>query len=136
MVISDYWVWNGDNHRDLALRVGCDSYLSMYVAAMWSISDYDSPTARACMRQALHNIGYAVANSSALQNMAPGSAAVTQTSPWKYGMWALDAAAVLLVAGGTALMVRRARDERAHPERYKRGKRAQAKLEARQKAGK
>lgn len=136
MVISDYWVWGGDNHRDLTLRAGCDSYLSMHVASLWSISDYDSPTARACMRQALHNIGYAVANSSALQNMGPGSAAVTQTSPWKYGMWALDAAAFLLVAGGTALMVRRARDEREHPERYKRGKRAQAKLEARQKAGK
>ena len=136
MVISDCWVWGGNNHRDLTLRVGCDTYLSMYMAAMWSITDYDSPTARACMRRALHNIGYAVANSNALQGMAPGSAAVTATSPWKYGVAAVDAVALLLVAGGTALMVRRTRDEREHPERYKRGKRAQAKLEARQKAGK
>ena len=88
------------------------------------------------MRKALHNIGYAVANSNALQGMAPGSAAVTATSPWKYGVAAFDAAALLLVAGGAALMVRRTRDEREHPERYKRGKRAQAKLDARRKAGK
>ena len=33
-------------------------------------------------------------------------------------------------------MVRRTRDEREHPERYKRGKKAQAKLEARQREGK
>lgn len=136
MVISDYWVWSGNNHRDLAMRVGCDSFLCMYMEAMWSIDDYDSPTARSCMRKALHNIGYAVANSNALQGMAPGSAAVTATSPWKYGVAAFDAAALLLVAGGAAPMVRRTRDEREHPERYKRGKRAQAKLDARRKAGK
>ena len=136
MVISDYWVWGGDNHRDLTLRAGCDSYLSMYMSSLWSIEDYDSPTARACMRKALHNIGYAVANSNALQNMAPGSASVTATSPWKYGVAAFDVVAALLVAGGTALMVRRTRDEREHPERYKRGKRAQAKLDARREADK
>lgn len=132
MVISDYWVWNGDNHRDLALRVGCDSYLCMNMPFMWSISDYDSPTARSVMRQAIHRIGYAVVNSSALQGMAPGSATVTSTSPWRYAIWGVDAVAALLTAGGIALMVRRTRDEREHPERYKRGKRAQAKLEARQ----
>lgn len=136
MVISDYWVWNGDNHRDLALRTGCDHYLCMSVPAMWSIMDYDSPTARAAMRQALHRIGYAVANSSALQGIAPGARTVTQTSPWQYGVWGLDAAALLLVAGGVALMVRRTRDEREHPERYRRGRKAQAKLEARQREGK
>lgn len=122
MVISDYWVWNGDNHRDLALRTGCDHYLCMSMQAMWSVSDYDSPTARACMRRALHNIGYAVANSNALQGMAPGSEPVTATSPWKYGIWGFDAAAALLVAGGVALMVRRTKDEREHPEDYKRRK--------------
>lgn len=136
MVISDYWVWSGDNHRDLALRVGCDSFLCMSVPAMWSISDYDSPTARAAMRKAIHNIAYAVVNSNALQGMAPGSRTVTETSPWQYGVWGLDAVAALLVAGGVALMVRRTRDEREHPERYKRGKKAQAKLEARQRGEK
>ena len=136
MVISDYWVWSGDNHRDLALRTGCDHYLCMSVPAMWSIMDYDSPTARAAMRQALHRIGYAVVNSSAMQGMMPGSRPVTATSPWQYAIWGVDAAVALLAAGGIALMVRRTRDEHEHPERYKRGKKAQAKLEARQREGK
>ena len=129
MVISDYWVWNGDNHRDLAMRVGCDTYLCVNMPAMWSISDYDSPTARVCMRRAIHNLAYAVVNSSAMQGMVPGSVQHTEESPWWGIVRGVDIAVGALVAGGVALIVRRTKAEREHPERYKRSKRKQAKLD-------
>ena len=129
MVISDYWVWNGNNHRDLAMRVGCDTYLCMSIPAMWSISDYDSPTARSCMRTAIHNLAYTVVNSSAMQGMVPGSVQRAEESPWRGLIRGVDVVAAALVAGGVALIARRSKKELEHPELYKRGKRAQAKLE-------
>jgi beta-glucosidase len=129
MVISDYWVWNGNNHRDLAMRAGCDTYLCMSVPAMWSISDYDSPTARACMRRAIHNLAYTVTNSSAMQGMVPGAVQKTAESPWWGIIRGVDVVAAALVAGGVALIARRTKAEREHPELYRRSKRKQAKLD-------
>lgn len=130
MVTSDYWVWNGDNMRDLALRAGCDTYLCMSTP-MWSISDYDSPTARTAMREALHNVAYAVVNSNAMQGAVPGSTVVVSPAPWQYMIWGATAVVAVLVAGGVVLMVRRTRAEKAAPELYRRSKRKQAKLDAR-----
>ena len=119
MVISDYWVWNGDNMRDLCIRSGCDTYLCMAMPVMWSISDYDSATARTAMRNAIHNIAYTVANSNAMQGMVPGSVTSTSTSPWQIGLWAFDVVVVALLAGGVVLMVRRTKHAKAHPELYR-----------------
>ncbi len=136
MVISDYWVWNGNNLRDLALRAGCDTYLCMNMPAMWSISDYDSPTARASMRTAIHNLAYAVANSNALQGVAPGSRVVVSTSPWVFLFAGVEAVIVALVILGAWRMRKRSKDELAHPELYKRGRRAEAKLQRKLAQGK
>lgn len=129
MVISDYWVWSGNNHRDLAMRAGCDTYLCMDAPVMWSISDYDSPTARACMRRAIHNLAYAVVNSSAMQGMVPGAVQETTESPWWGIIRGVDIAVAALIAGGIALIARRTKGECEHPELYKRSKRKQAKLD-------
>ena len=136
MVISDYWVWNGDNLRDLAVRSGCDTYLNMSIPVMWNISDYDSPTARASMRTAIHNLAYAVANSNAMQGVAPGSVVTVSTSPWVFLFAGIEAVIVALVALGVWRMRKRAKDELAHPELYKRGKRAEAKLQRKLAQGK
>lgn len=127
MVISDYWVWNGDNLRDLALRSGCDTYLCLYMSAMWNISDYDSPTARTAMRNAIHNIAYAVVNSNAMQGIAPGGMQKISMSPRQKGLIAADVVVVLLLAGGVFWMVRRTGEEKRHPElfRQRKNKRAQ-----------
>jgi beta-glucosidase len=101
---SDYWVWNGDNLRDLAFRAGCDTYLCNK-APTWSIVDYDSATARTALRLATKNLAYMVVNSNAMQGMAPGSIMLVGTSPWIYALIAIDAALVLLIAGGVCLMV-------------------------------
>lgn len=119
MVISDYWVWGDNSLRDLAVRAGCDSYLCMYVPSMWSLDDYDSATARTAMRSAIRNIAYAVVNSNAMQGYAPGAVQKTAMSPWQKMLIAADAVILLVVAGGIFRMVKRAKDEKAHPEQYK-----------------
>ena len=129
MVISDYWTWSGDNLRDLCLRVGCDTYLNMSMPAMWSVSDYDSATARSAMRNAIHNLAYAVANSNAMQGMVPGATVSVAPSPWVYIFAAIVVVCLLLIANAIRMMVKRGKDELEHPELYKRGKRAEAKLQ-------
>ena len=119
MVVSDYWVWSGNNLRDLCLRSGCDTYLCMYMPLMWTLEDYDSPTARSVMRTAIHNIAYTTANSNAMQGYAPGAVQKTAISPWKLGLYIVDAMYVLLLAGAIFWMVHRAKDDKLHPEKYK-----------------
>lgn len=134
MVISDYWVWFGDNLRDLALRSGCDTYLCMFVPIMWSITDYDSPTARTAMRNAIHNIAYAVVNSNAMQGYAPGAVQKVGMSPWQKMLIANDIVIALLLVGGIFWIIRRAKAEKLHPELFKprksKKKKAEKEIEA------
>ena len=44
-------------------------------------------------------------------------------------IWGITAVAALLIANAIRMIVKRGRDELAHPELYKRGKRAEAKLQ-------
>ncbi|MBR3083862.1 MAG: glycoside hydrolase family 3 C-terminal domain-containing protein [Oscillospiraceae bacterium] len=103
---SDYWVWNGDNLRDLALRAGLDTYLCNN-APMWSLQDMDSPTARTAMRRATKNLAYLLVNSNAMQGIAPGAIVQVGTSPWVYWLIAVDVVLALLLAGGVVLLLRR-----------------------------
>ena len=100
MVISDYWVWNSNALRDLCIRTGCDTYLCMYMSMMWSIDDYESATARSCMRNAIHNIAYTVANSNAMQGMVPGTTVEQEMSPWQPVAYGAVAVGALLAVGG------------------------------------
>ncbi|MDO4852535.1 MAG: glycoside hydrolase family 3 N-terminal domain-containing protein, partial [Clostridia bacterium] len=119
VVVSDYWVWNGDNLRDLCLRTGCDTYLCMAMPAMWSISDYTSPTARSAMRNAIHNLSYAVVNSNAMQGMAPGAYQKTSAPAWKTAITVLTILVLALEIAAIVWMVLRQRDDNKHPENYK-----------------
>ncbi len=103
---SDYWVWNGDNLRDLALRSGLDTYLCNN-APMWSLQDLDSATAHNLMRRATKNLAYTMVNSNAMQGIAPGSIVQVGTSPWVYALIAIDAVIGLLIAGGIVWIILR-----------------------------
>lgn len=120
MVVSDYWVWNKNNLRDFALRAGCDTYLCMYLPSMWGLTDYDTPTARSVMRNAIHNISYTIVNSNAMQGMAPGAIVKTTMSPWVKMLIVFDVLMVLLLVGGIFWIIKRTKHERAYPELYKR----------------
>ena len=118
-VVSDYWVWNGNNLRDLCLRSGCDSYLCPYSPDRWTLEDYDSPTARNVMRKAIHNIAYTVANSNAMQGYAPGAVQETSMSPWQKALYAADIAFVLLMIGMIVWRILHAKDDKLHSEKDK-----------------
>lgn len=119
MVISDYWVWGDNNLRDLCVRTGCDAYLCMAMPAMWTLTDYDSATARWAMRNAMHNIAYTLANSNATQNCAPGTAYRTELSPWKVPFTVLNVILYALVVLYIWRLVLRIRDQKQHPEHFK-----------------
>lgn len=87
--------------------------------AMWNLNDYDSATARWAMRNAIHNISYALANSNATQDSAPGTTFRMSTSPWKIAANAAIVVIWVLVVALIVLMVRRTKDAKLHPENYK-----------------
>ena len=83
------------------------------------------------MRKAIHNIAYAVANSNAMEGMAPGAVQKIGMSPWVWLIVGVDAIAIVFLVGGIYLMRRRAKAELANPSVYRRGKRAETKLQKR-----
>ena len=83
------------------------------------------------MRNAIHNIGYAVANSNAMEGVAPGAVQKIGISPWVWLIAGIDAVAVFFLVGGIWLMRRRTKAELANPSAYRRGKHAEAKLQKR-----
>ena len=102
-VITDLFLSKSHAERDLALRAGSDMY--MIQTPGFNAEDYDSPTARAVMRQAIHRILYMTVNSNAMNGVPPRSRLGVSPSPWKVGLLAADVVAVLaegvLLFGGS-----------------------------------
>ncbi len=122
MIISDYWVWNDNDLRDLAVRSGCDAYLCMNIPIAWTMNDYTSATSRTAMRTAIKNISYTLANSNTVQNAAPGTTFKTSMPTWHKLVIALQVVIYALIALYIFCLVRRIKDEKAHPENYKQKK--------------
>ncbi len=101
-VITDLYIGGPAKDSDLVVRTGGNMYMSMMGGAC---VDYDSATARAAMRNALHGVLYATANSNAMNGVVPGASISYATSPWRV---ALYAASGLAVAGAAAIVGRMA----------------------------
>lgn len=104
---------------DRMVRSGNDMWMG---ANMGNAGAYDaeSATSQTAMRNAIHNILYTYVNSNLMQGMASGSSAYYDMSPWEIGLITGDIIVGLLIIGGVIWMVLRTRDEKKHPERYKR----------------
>lgn len=111
-IISDLQLTEDPKHRDLAIRTSNDMYMSIGPFA----DDYDSATVRSLMRESLHHILYATANSNVMNGMTSGSEISYSPSPWQYLLYGatgvLVAADALLIAGITS----DARKEKASAE--------------------
>ena len=98
-VITDLQLLDGAAFRDLATRTGNDLFMCPGTVAQ----DYDSPTARTLMRESLHHVLFATANSNVMNGLTSGSKVTYAPSPWQnllYGATAvLVAADALLVVG-------------------------------------
>lgn len=120
-VVSDYFD-NVQSNRDMALRAGCDTYLSANVTS--TIGDYDSATARSVMRQAIHRLAYTVVNSNAMQGVAPGSIVYYDMAMWAILLLIANIVIYGLIIGGIVWIVLRVRDDKKHPEKYKHNQKA------------
>ncbi len=101
-VVTDLYFGSPSKDRDLMLRAGGSMYMTMSGA---QYVDYDSPSARVAMRNALHGVLYATANSNAMNGIVPGSSVSYKMSPWRVG---LTAGSVVAVAGAAAIVGRMA----------------------------
>ena len=101
-VITDLFIGGPTKDHDLVLRTGGNMYMGMFD---FQAVDYDSPTARNAMRNALHGILYATANSNAMNGIVPGTTVSYEMSPWRK---ALTAGSAVAVAGAAAIVGRMA----------------------------
>ena len=90
-------------HKNQGIAAGTDLMLT-YSAWSGEMADTASATAVKNMRKSLHNILFTVANSNALNKVAPGSRFIYHPATWQIILWIVSAilglAAVALVVFG------------------------------------
>jgi beta-glucosidase len=124
-VLRNEWGFEGfvqtdmpsQTNKDLLLRTGADMEMNM---AVTPASDMSSPTMQHCMRRAVHNIAYTVANCSVMQGTAPGAIITYDISPWKIWLTTIDVIAGVGTACVAGWIIYRLVDEKKHPEKYRR----------------
>lgn len=118
-VITDLYPTRQLEFRDMTIRSGNDMYMSQLDG---NATDYESPTARMAMRNALHNVAYTVVNSNAMNGITPKSRLSYSMSPWKKLLYGIDVVIVIVAALIGFWIIRRKRSETAHPELYRKSK--------------
>ena len=93
-------------HKNQGVAAGTDQMLT-YSAWSGDIADTKSATAVKNLRNAMHNILFTVANSNALNGVAPGSKFVYHPATWQILLWIGSAVLVLVAAFLVFLMIRR-----------------------------
>ena len=69
------------------------------------ITDTTSAKGRTMIRTAIHNLVYTMANSNAMQGVAPGSRVWYEMSPWRIGLYAGEGALAFLAVGALAWVI-------------------------------
>ena len=104
------------SNKDQMLRAGGAVEMNSSTSAA---ADLSSPTAQHIIRRAVHDIAFAVVNSSAMQGVAPGALIYYDMSPWAVGLLIANIIVYALVIAGIVWIVIRLVDGRKHPEKYK-----------------
>ena len=94
-VITDFNLYDYMN-KNQAFYAGTDHHLT-YSAWSGSIADTTSATAVLAMRQSIKNILYTVANSNAMNGVAPGTVFVYGLATWQIALYAVSALLMLFV---------------------------------------
>ena len=127
-IVTDMVMNAGSNSVDQALRSGSDTWMAWGEAFTELIEDTESATGIAAIRRAVKNMCYAIANSRAMEGVAPGTVVTYKTSPWKIWLTVGDVLAAVFAVVMIFVMVKRTKHAKAHPELY-----ASAKVKANQK---
>lgn len=104
--ISDFNLYDYMN-TDQGMRAGTDMQLTWLASDTMpfgrpNYSDTKSGTARQAIRTAYHNVFYTIANSNAMQGVAPGTIITYKPSGWRVAFWILDAVLGTFLVCGTA----------------------------------
>ena len=111
---------SGREFNDSSDATGGDIYLCMGIPGLIDVVDNSSPTALSVFRDKVKNLAYTVVNSNAVQGLCAGAIISYGMSPWAVWLLVADIAIGVLLAAGVVWIVLRARDEKKHPEKYKR----------------
>ena len=103
------------NQFNNAMEAGNDYWLTFMRT---SIPDKTSAEAQWAIRNAVHNMCYALVNSNYMQNSGPAQEIAFRTSPWRIAVYVVDAVFAVLAVGGVVWIVLRTQDEAKHPEKY------------------
>ncbi|GMO57383.1 MAG: glycoside hydrolase family 3 protein [Treponemataceae bacterium] len=108
LVITDYNLF-GYMYPDQGLRAGNDFMLTNYTPPVFdkTPTDLKSATAKIAIREACHNILYAVANSNAMNGIAPGSTIKLLMPTWVKLMIAADILIALILCCGINFVLKR-----------------------------
>ena len=96
MVITDFNLYDYMD-KNQAWYNGTDHHLTYAAWGGDSVQDIESATAVLSIRQAIHRLLYTVANSNAMNNVAPGTVFEYHLATWQIVLYAVSAVAVLLV---------------------------------------
>lgn len=126
-VLRDEWGFNGTALTDYALhdfmypdqmiRNGGTACLQ---SNRKNFVDQNNPSATTVtyLQKATHEMCYMVANSDAMNGIAPGSTITYSLAPWETGCAVAIVITALLFVGVVVLSIRRVRDEKRHPGKY------------------
>ena len=98
-----------------ALEAGNDYFLTFMRT---NLTDKTSAEAQWAIRNAIHNMCYAVVNGNYMQNAGPAQEIAFKMSPWRVALYAVDAVLAVLTIGGVVWIVLRTQDGVKHPEKY------------------
>ncbi|WP_243228020.1 glycoside hydrolase family 3 protein [Microbacterium sp. CIAB417] len=102
MYVDEAWAARGTDHM-------------LTFAGMKTVEDTESAFAQSNIRYAAHNLLYTVANSNAVNGMAPGATLTYQPAAWEFWITVGTVVLALLVAAGVVWIIVRVRRHRNRP---------------------
>lgn len=128
-VVTDYDQGNCAND-DVAVnrmvRAGNDQHMLDMTLSPGAYTSLDTATGVAALRKAIKNTLFVIANSAQMDGAAPGATIYYAMAPWRVAVIAVDAIIALGILLGIVANVRRTKDNKNHPEKYKPAKKKNA----------
>lgn len=121
-VVTDYDQGNCAND-DVAVnrmvRAGNDQHMLDMTLSPGAYTSLDTATGVAALRKAVKNTLFVIANSAQMNGAAPGATIYYAMAPWRVAVITVDLVIALGVVLGIIANIRRAKDNKRHPEKYK-----------------
>lgn len=121
-VVTDYDMGNApfdDTAVNRMVRAGTDQHMLDMTLSPGTYTSLDTPTGVKALRNAIKNTLYTVVNSAQFNGAVPGAKIYYRMSPWRVGVIALDAVIALGILLGITAIIRRSKEEKAHPELFR-----------------